>query len=89
MERIGDKMVMYNNRVIPEWLRITGTISSKKVIKKDLKKSVIQLTLDGNIVRAYGSITAASKAVGCSHSLIGKVLNGELKTAKGYKWERI
>ncbi len=82
-------MILYNNRVIPEWLRITGTISDNKRGVTTLGKPIMQLTLDGDIVRVYGSITAARRAMNCSHSLISNVLTGKLKTAKGYKWQKI
>lgn len=50
-------------------------------------KPIIQLNINGNIIRDYNSITDAQKETGISKSQIGSVCNGHRKTAHGYKWK--
>lgn len=49
---------------------------------------VIQLDLNGNILRSYNSTTEAAKAVGCNPSAITMACNGLRKTIKGYQWRK-
>lgn len=50
-------------------------------------KEVIQLDLDGNILKTFPSITSASKICGICTKNIRNVINGKQKTAGGYKWK--
>lgn len=50
-------------------------------------KEVIQLDLDGNIIKTFPSITSASKICGICTKNIRNVINGKQKTAGGYKWK--
>jgi hypothetical protein len=50
-------------------------------------KEVIQLDLDGNIIKTFPSITIASKICGICTKNIRNVINGKQKTAGGYKWK--
>lgn len=53
------------------------------------KKPVVQISLDGNIVATYNSITEAVKATGIDKDTISKCCKhkGYYKTAGGFKWE--
>ncbi len=55
--------------------------------KAKKSKPIIQLTLQGDPIREYKSITAAAEDLHCDKSLIMRVCQGKKKTAKGYKWE--
>ena len=50
-------------------------------------KEVIQLDLDGNIIKTFPSITSASKNCDVCTKNIRNVINGKQKTAGGYKWK--
>ena len=50
-------------------------------------KEVIQLDLDGSIIKTFPSITSASKICGVCTKNIRNVINGKQKTAGGYKWK--
>lgn len=52
--------------------------------------SVVQLDLNGNIIKEYSTIAEASRETGISHSAICNVINKKIgfKTAGGYKWEK-
>lgn len=49
-------------------------------------KGVEQLTLDGQVVATYASMTAAAVAVGCDSGDISRCCSGKRRTAGGYKW---
>ncbi len=51
-----------------------------------LSKPVFQVSLDGEIIAEYPSITKASKATGINTTSISCVLNGTQKTAGKYYW---
>ena len=55
--------------------------------KDGLKKKVKQLTLDGNLIAEYNSITEVIEKYGFNRTSLSKCLNGKQKTAYGYKWE--
>lgn len=48
--------------------------------------SVVQLDENGTVIARYTSITEAARKIGVSDSGIRRALNGEQKTAGGYKW---
>lgn len=54
---------------------------------KLLPKPVAQLTLNGEIIAIYPSISQCSKATGIKDSRISDVCYGRRKTAKGYKFK--
>lgn len=56
-------------------------------ISSNLMKPVIQMTLDGEVVREWTSIGEASKSIVRRPSRIGDCCNGRSKTAGGYKWK--
>lgn len=49
------------------------------------KKSVIQMSLNGEIIKIWDSISEAKKEIKNSH--IGECCSGKIKTAGGYKWK--
>ena len=55
--------------------------------KKDsCYKPVYQYDLNGNFIRGYKSITEAFMTTGAQTSNINKVINGERRSAGGFKW---
>ena len=52
------------------------------------KVAVKQLDKDGNLIKEYQSVLAASKAVGIDPKAIRQVLLGRQKVAGGYRWEK-
>lgn len=52
-----------------------------------LRKKVIAININTNESKIYESITAASNELGAQRAYIRKVLNGEWKQIKGYKFE--
>lgn len=57
-----------------------------KYAVESLKKKVIQLTLDGEYVSEYESMSEAERQTGINHRNISMVCSGKRKTAGGYKW---
>lgn len=53
---------------------------------RDLKPSIIQLTLDGEVVAEYARITDAQNETGVNASVIRNVCKGKGKTGGGYRW---
>ena len=51
------------------------------------KKRVRQFDLDGNFIRAYGSVLEAAKTIHADHSNIIKALRGRINSCGGYKWK--
>ena len=54
---------------------------------KKLSKSIIQMDLDGNEIKEWGSIKSASEYFGVSTPSICICLSGRSKTSAGYKWK--
>ena len=54
---------------------------------KDRIKTVVQLTLKGEYVDSFCSVSAAAKATGICITSIAKVARGERKKASGFLWE--
>ena len=52
-----------------------------------LSKPIIQFTLDGELVRKWDCTRMVEQQLDIRHNNISKVLNGERKTAGGFKWE--
>jgi NUMOD4 motif/NUMOD1 domain len=51
-------------------------------------RPVLQLTLNGSVLRKFDSLKEAAKSVGLSSATnISYVCNGKLKSSKGYKWK--
>lgn len=66
-----------------------GKKRPKKVCEKisqSKQRKVLQVSLEGQIIKIFNSIEDAAKASGCFHSNIVKVCQGKRKKAGGYKW---
>ena len=50
-------------------------------------KTIIQFSLDGELVRKWDCIRDASNHTGANYTSISQVLNGKLKQAGGYFWK--
>ena len=72
--RTGDKHPMFGTHRTEEF-------------KRNRSKPVYQLNMDGVVIAEYYGMEEASKKTGASVGGIGKVCNGRLKTAGGFKWE--
>ena len=64
----------------PEWL------ANLSKAKEKYRKPVIQLDLQGNELRRFESVSAATKELGLQKSALSACLNGRARTAGGYKW---
>ena len=49
--------------------------------------AIDQLTIDGQFIKTWNSITEASEKLGVNGSSISRVLKGTLNSAGGYKWK--
>lgn len=66
-----------------------GLMKNAKGADCKMSKKVKQLTIDGELVNIYPSITDAAKAIGCYGTAISDVChkNKYNKTCRGFKWE--
>lgn len=63
-------------------------IESSQSVMKNNSTSVLQLTLDGEVVRTYNSCHEAEMIIsGVNSGHISKVCRGKRKSAYGYKWQ--
>ena len=51
-------------------------------------KSIDQLDLQGNVVNHFSSLNEAEEKTGINATSISKVINGHIKTAGGFYWEK-
>ena len=80
----------YNNVYIPDWLRLTGSISDKPSLMKNLASrydKVIQYTKGGDYICTFKTIGQAAKETGIKKSNISAALNKHVKSAGGYIWK--
>lgn len=75
----GGYIWSYDNKFPNYIYRIINKYSS-------LKKSIIQSTLDGNIIKEWNSIIDIEREHNYKNSNISSVCKGKQKTAYGYKW---
>ena len=61
--------------------------SFPKHINDNRRKVVHQLTMEGEFVSEFESVSEASKQTGCNKTSIAKVCRGERKSSGGYHWE--
>lgn len=61
-------------------------ISKAHSVRESVRRSVVQLDLDGNYVNEYDAVVDASRAIGSKASLISACCKGKAKTAYGFKW---
>lgn len=50
-------------------------------------KPIIQCDMDGNELKKWDSYTIAAKALGFSYTGLSRVISGEYKQYKGFKWK--
>lgn len=55
-------------------------------IRKETKRKVVQLSLDGEFIRLFDSRTDAERKTGICSTSISQVCNGVYKQTNGYKW---
>lgn len=67
-----------------DWL-CENLISARKEKKK--RKRIKQLTLKGDFVAIFETITLASNETGCNRRAISRAALGHAKTTGGFKWE--
>lgn len=67
-------------KVNKPWLGKTG-------VNNPSSKLVIQMDLDGNIIKKFGSAMEAARKLNKSNSHISSACRGVYETAYGYKWE--
>lgn len=92
--KLGDKNPMFGKKISEETrvkYRIArlGKRLSKETIEKLRKansKPIIQLSLDGEFIREWGSAAEAHSTGYFNYSGISKCLRGKNKTHCGYKW---
>jgi len=77
----GGYIWSYNNNV-PD----SNYINKVKNKYSSLRTSVLQFTLDGNIIKEWGSIIEIEREYNFKNSNISAVCGGKQKTAYGYKW---
>ena len=63
-----------------------GAWKNKRGDKHNKSKRVVQLDLDGNIIKGFESATLAGEEVGGSAGNISKVCRGLANKSSGYKW---
>jgi hypothetical protein len=51
------------------------------------KKVVFQLTLEGEFITEYKSVSEASKLTGCNKTSIAKTCRDERKSCGGFSWK--
>lgn len=65
--------------------RIAESLSQKGKILTSIRKPIVQLNTNGDLVRIFPSMTDASLN-GFQHSAIHRVIHNKLKTHRGFKW---
>ena len=67
----------------------TGKCSQNKMGDKDpRRKAVIQMDMDGNIIKEFSGMHEASRQTGASQASISSCCIGKLKSTNGFKWKR-
>lgn len=61
-------------------------VTDERLSKKPVPKQVLQLDLNGNIIRRYESGMEASRSLGVAHTHIYACCQGKQATAHGYMW---
>ena len=68
---------------------IANNLTSPYPMIEATKKEVIQLTLDGEFIKRWGSLTEASSELGLQVSNISHCCKGRIRQTGGYKWELV
>lgn len=61
-------------------------VSKNRINNPLISKSVIQMSLDGEMIASFASANEAQRETGISNATIGKVCRGIGKTAGGFRW---
>jgi len=67
-----------------DWLCENLTLARKE---KRKRKRIKQLTLKGDFVAIFETITLAANETGCNRRAISRAALGHAKTTGGFKWE--
>ena len=65
--------------------RIAESLSQRGKILTSIRKPIVQLSTNGELVRIFPSMTDADLK-GFQHSAIHRVIHNKLKTHRGFKW---
>lgn len=65
--------------------RIAESLSQKGKILSSIRKPIVQLSTNGDLVQIFPSMTDADLN-GFKHSAIHRVIHNKLKTHRGFKW---
>lgn len=95
--RLVSKKDQMNNEITLETLsnasfqRMSDKVAREKISKSlrnrtDESKSVKQLTLDGELIAIFPSMSEAARHMNTNVGHISECCNGFRKTCKGYKW---
>jgi group I intron endonuclease len=76
---------MYGKKQTPNSKRKISVANSGKNNKKS--KPILQIDLNGNIVKIWDSSGQAAKILGISQANINQCCNNKRRTANGYKWQ--
>ncbi|KAF0439334.1 His-Me finger endonuclease [Gigaspora margarita] len=87
--RIKNKKGKHDNRAVNlEW--VTSKENAERTVFRNPSKSrsrkVVQMSLDGNVVQIWDSITLASNTLSIVMSNISRCCSGRLNTAKRWRW---
>lgn len=81
---LGDKNPAYGKESY--WKGKHLTEEMKQMLREKRGVSVIQLSIDGEFIKQWNSITEAGRGIGVSPTSIGNCLAGRADTAAGHKW---
>lgn len=51
------------------------------------REMVVQMDLNGNIIKEFESVSAAAQELNCHYQAISQCASGKIKTCCGYRWE--
>lgn len=63
-----------------------GTCIERQIKNNPKRYEVIQLSLNGDVIKEYFSCNQAERETGVNHQAISECVNGKRKTAGGYIW---
>jgi hypothetical protein len=72
----------YDSKVVSK----NGRAKGHERIKEKISKKVVQLAMDGELIKEWNSLSEAAKTLSISAANISTVCNGRLKSAGGFKW---
>lgn len=70
------------------WTRgVPKSADTRKKIGLGNSRKVIQMTLEGDPIKEWGSMTEAANSLGCKHSKISECCRGNRKSHGGFRWK--